>query len=191
MAGISGRLNPVDLATPGWVMWQIALELGVHDNAGAARVAAERALAWFERKDTAAPARVAPRLIRARVLESLGRLDEARQLLDSLVILDSTSIDIRGTRGVIAMRQGDTVTARATERWPRQAGGFPPGLPGLYRAQIATVGGEDAGALALLDGLPHQVHPLDILLFHLDPAFGGIRRSGALKRWVVPGAGAG
>ena len=191
VAGISGRLNPVDLATPGWVMWQIALELGAHDNAGAARVAAERALGWFVQHDTAAGARVAPRLIRARVLEFLGRLDEARQLLDALVILDSTSIDVRGTRGVVAMRQGDTATARATERWLQRAGGFPPGLPGLYRAQIAAVGGEEAIALALLDNLPHHVHPLDILHFHIDPAFHALRRTGALRRWVVPGAGAG
>ena len=191
VAGISGRLNPVDLATPGWVMWQIALELGAHDAAGAARVAAERAAAWFDAHDSVSSERVAPRLIRARVLEFLGRLDEARQLLDALVILDSTSIDVRGTRGVVAMRQGDTATARATERWLQRAGGFPPGLPGLYRAQIAAVGGEEARALALLDNLPHQVHPLDILHFHIDPAFHALRRTGALRRWVVPGAGAG
>ena len=191
VAGISGRLNPVDLATPGWVMWQIALELGAHDAAGAARVAAERAAAWFDANDSVSSERVAPRLVRARVLEFLGRLDEARQLLDALVILDSTSIDVRGTRGVVAMRQGDTATARATERWLQRAGGFPPGLPGLYRAQIAAVGGEEAMALALLDNLPHQVHPLDILHFHIDPAFHSLRRTGALRRWVVPGAGAG
>ena len=191
VAGISGRLNPVDLATPGWVMWQIALELGAHDAAGAARVAAERAAAWFDANDSVSSERVAPRLVRARVLEFLGRLDEARQLLDALVILDSTSIDVRGTRGVVAMRQGDTATARATERWLQRAGGFPPGLPGLYRAQIAAVGGEEASALALLDNLPHQVHPLDILHFHIDPAFHSLRRTGALRRWVVPGAGAG
>lgn len=188
VSGISGHFAPPQLATPGWVMYQVALELAAHGDAGRARDAMERAARWFGTSMRAtSPLPLAPAVTYTRVLEWLGRHDEARARAEALARRDSLSIDAQGSLGLVAAHMGDRDTAERVERWlAAQPPRFPKGLPILYRAQIAAVRGDTSAALAALGILPHGVHPLDVLHFHTDPALASLRTSDVMRRWLVP-----
>jgi DNA-binding SARP family transcriptional activator/TolB-like protein len=170
------RYRPVALATPAWVMYQIATELAAHGFPDAARDAAERAARWSQTRPTEEQARPEHRLTLARTLEFLGRYDEAARLATGLVRQDSENADLRGTAGVIAARAGIRADALGADAWLAQ---IPlrnaRGLPTLYRARIAALLGDERRAEGLLEGLPHRVHPTDPLQFHTDPAFAALR----------------
>lgn len=187
VSGIVGPLNAAHLASPGWVFYQTALELDAHGDSISARVAAERALAWFDTHAASEPSPPSERFVHASVLELLGDLAKARSMLDALVASDSARVDYRGAAGVVAARQGDTTAAGAIAAWlaarPVQ---FPPGLPVLYRAKIAAVSGDPARALELIGQLPHGAHPLDFPQFHIDPAFRSLRSNAVFMRMLVP-----
>ncbi|MEO6444488.1 MAG: hypothetical protein ABIZ91_15250, partial [Gemmatimonadaceae bacterium] len=190
VAGRSGQLLPPQVASPGWVMFQVGLELTAHGDAATARAAMERAARWFESvRRKAAPLSFGHAVSYALVLEALGRFDEARAEAEALVQRDGTSTEAHGTLGVIAARMGDPATATRMDQWlsarpPR----FPLGLPILYRAEIAAVRGDTSAARAQLEALPKGAHPLDVLYFHIDPAFAALRESPVMRRWVVPQA---
>ncbi len=170
-SGLTGRLDPVAMITSGWVMLQVALELRAHGHRLAAATAARYAVEWWERESATRELPPDGRFVLALALELDGRLDDAYALLTELAALDSTSVDFRGALGVVAVRREMTALASETETWlRRQTDGFPRGLPLLYRARIAAVRGDTAQAGVLLRALPHGVHPLDFLQFHLDPA---------------------
>lgn len=188
VSGISGQLAPPKLVNAGWVMEQVALELAAHGDSARGRDAMARAARWFATASRAsAPLPFAQGITHARILDALGRGEEARAEAEALVRRDSTSIDARGTLGIIAARSGDLASAATIDQWlAARPHRFPLGLPVLYRAQIAAARGDSAAAIALLGLLPHAVHPLDVLHFHVDPALAVLRASAVMQRWLVP-----
>ena len=187
LSGITGGLSPVELATPGWMMYQIALELAAHGQESAARAAADHSIAWFSRRASGEPLPPAGRFVLARALEFTGDFAGARTLLARLAENDTANLDFRGMLGVLAVREGDQATAMKAEAWlTAQETVFPPGLPLLYRAEMAALRGDTSLALDLVDALPQRAHPHDFLQFHLDPAFVPIRGTERFRRLLAP-----
>ena len=190
VAGRSGQLVPVQVASPGWVMLQTGLELSAHGDTTRGRAAMERAAQWHESVRRKAPPLSFGHAVNfALVLDALGRFEDARAEADALVARDGTSIEAHGTLGVIAAHMGDLATAKRVDQWlsvrpPR----FPLGLPTLYRAEIAAARGDTSAARAALETLPKGAHPLDVLYFHVDPALAVLRQSPIMRRWIVPQA---
>jgi DNA-binding SARP family transcriptional activator/TolB-like protein len=170
------QYRPEALATPAWVMYQIATELAAHGFSDAAREAAEHAVRWSRARPAEEQARPEHRLTVARALEMLGRYDEATRVTTALVAEGPGNLDLRGTAGVLAARQGNRADALGIDAWLSR---FPArnsrGLPTLYRARIAALLGDERHAQVLLERLPHRVHPTDPLQFHTDPAFASLR----------------
>jgi hypothetical protein len=170
-SGLTGRLNPVPMITPGWAMVQVALELAAHGEDAAAGSAARRAITWWEERERAGGLAAEGRLVLASALAFDGQLDAAQAILADLVENDTTSVEFRGALGVVAAALAERALASRAETWlAGQNGVFPPGLPVLYQARIAAARGDTARARALIQDLPHGVHPLDFLQFHIDPA---------------------
>lgn len=150
----------------------------------------ERAARWYESvRRKASPLSFGHAVNYALVLDALGRFEEARAEADALVQRDGTSTEAHGTLGVIAAHTGDLEAAKRVDQWlsarpPR----FPLGLPVLYRAKIAAARGDTSAARSALEALPNDAHPLDVLYFHIDPAFAALRQSPVMRRWVLPQA---
>lgn len=190
VAGRSGQLVPVQVASPGWVMLQTGLELSAHGDTTYGRAAMERAARWYESvRRKASPLSFGNAVNHALVLDALGRLEEARAAAEALVQSDATSTEAHGTLGLIAAHMGDRAAATREDQWlSARPSRFPLGLPTLYRAQIAAARGDTSAARAALEALPKGAHPLDVLYFHLDPTLAVLRQSPIMRRWVVPQA---
>jgi hypothetical protein len=187
VAGTTGRMRPREVATPGWVLYQVATELAAHGAPAEGRAAAERALTWFARRADVGPLPPEQRFVWAHTLALLGRPGAGRALLDTLVRADSTSVELRGALGALAAAAGDSATARRTATWlAAQPPRFPVGMPTFYRARIAALLGDSGHALDLLEGLPHGAHPYDLVLLHNDPAFADLRSTPRFERLVRP-----
>ena len=186
VAGTTGRMRPREVATPGWVLYQIATELMAHGAEAQGRIAAERALAWFERRADAGPLPPEQRFVFAHAFALLGRAAAGRALLDTLMRGDSASIELRGALGALAAAASDRSTAEVIATWlAGQPPRFPVGMPTFYRARIAALLGDSAHALDLLEGLPHNAHPYDLALLHSDPAFARLRGTPRFTRLVT------
>ena len=184
---IGGRLNPVALATPGWVMYQVALELAARGHEHASARAVRRSIAWFEQRGPVERLPVEQRFVLAQALVAARRLDDARTLLTALVALDTSMIEFRGALGVVAAQEGDRTAAREVDEWlAARRGGHPPGAPALFRAEIAAITGDTAAAMEIIESLPRGAHPYDWLQFHIDPAFAELRKSERFHRFLVP-----
>jgi hypothetical protein len=186
LSGITGGLSPADLATPGWLMYQIALELAAHGDEKGARLAADRSIRWYSRQGSPPTLPMAARFVLARALEFTGALAAARDLLVGLVESDTASVDFRGMLGVVAARLGDRALVAGTDAWlVARTDVFPPGLPILYRAEIAAVMGDTTRALVLIEAFPQGAHPYDFLQFHLDPALERLRDTERYRRLLA------
>ena len=189
VAGVTGGwMRAPELASPGWVMYQIATELAAHGApASASHAAAERAVAWFARTAKAGTIPPEQRFVLAHALALLGRADEGHAVLDTLVRAAPTIVALRGALAAMSAAAGDRATAQNTMTWlasrPPQ---FPIGMPTFYRASIAALSGDAASALDLLEALPHGAHPYDIGLLHNDPAFAALRNNPRFLRLVEP-----
>lgn len=184
---INGGLNAVQLATPGWVMFQTALELsrGGHDRE--AGVAADMASKWFESKGPIAALPVEQQWVLAQAYMFMNRLDEAQLMSNALLRVRPTSVDFKGFAGVLSARRGELVRVREIDRWLLNAKGvIPVGAPMFYRAEIAAVLGDSAKAMQLIESLPHGVHPYDWVQFHIDPAFKSLYTMPRFQRLLVP-----
>ena len=189
VAGVTGKwMRAPELASPGWVMYQVATELAAHGApAATSHAAAERSVAWFTRRATAGPLPPEHRFVLAHALVLVGRAGEGRALLDTLVRAALTGVELRGALGAMNAAAGDSATARRTEAWlAAQPPRYPVGMPTLYRARIAAVLGDAGGALELLEALPHGAHPYDIGMLHSDPAFAALRADPRFARLVQP-----
>ncbi len=189
VAGITGGwMRAPELATPGWVMFQVATELAAHGApASASRAAADQAIAWFMRRASTGPLPPEQRFILAHALMLVGRARDGRALLDTLVRASPKVIGLRGALGALYAASGDAITARRTAAWlAAQPPQFPVGMPTFYRASIASLLGDAGAALDLLEALPNGAHPYDVGLLHADPAFSALRGDPWFVRLVQP-----
>jgi len=183
----TGRFNAVYLATPGWVMFQTALELLRGEHADAANAAASMAIAWFEGKGPAAAMPVEQQWVLAQCFMFVSRLDDAQALANALVKAQPGSVEFRGLAGVVAARRHDNAAVNVAEQWLVSAKGIiPVGAPLLYQAQIAALQGDTAKAMRLIESLPHGIHPYDFIQFHIEPAFRSLYAMPRFRRFLVP-----
>lgn len=189
VAGITGGwMRAPELASPGWVLYQIATELAAHGApVSASRAAAERAVVWFRRRSGAGTMPREQQFVLAHVLTLLGRAAEGQALLEALVRAAPIIVGLRGALGAISAAAGDRATAQSTTTWlAAQPPRFPVGMPTFYQASIAALNGNASGALDLLEELPHGAHPYDFGLLHSDPAFASLRDNPRFLRLVKP-----
>ncbi len=183
----NGQLNAVQLATPGWVMFQTALELSRSGHNREADAAAGMAINWFESRGPTAALPVEQQWLLAQTYMFTKRLDEAQSLANALLKAQPGSVEFRGLSGVVAARRGDLLRVKEIEQWLVNAKGvFPVGAPILYRAEIAAVLGDSARAMHLIESLPHNVHPYDWIQFHIEPAFRNLYTMPRFQRLLVP-----
>jgi DNA-binding SARP family transcriptional activator/TolB-like protein len=187
VGGFTGHMRPPEVATPGWVLYQIGTELQAHGGSAFARTALERSASWFAHQTEAGPLPPEQRFFHAQALVALGALPQARVLLDQLVREDSADEQRRGALGVAAALAGDTATAHRVEReLAADPVRSPPGAATLARAQIAAARGDRAAALDLLDALPKGAHPYNFGSLHSDPAFATLRTEPRFLRLLSP-----
>ncbi len=139
-------------------------ELTAHGHPEHARVVLERALDFFQKAPPSLQRLGMHRFELARVLSRLGRLDEARRLLEGVLAeggtLGASAPLVRGEIGIVAAHQGDLATVEQTDRWLSEAA--PLHLDGQnteYRAKIAAVLGKKAEAIRLLQQASSEGYP--------------------------------
>src|SRR5262249_41959361 len=137
-------------------------ELDFHGDSAAARIAAQRALAYFhERTDTLAPADLVWVALR------IGRRDEAQHLLSIVRDRRWPTVWV-GATGALALAEGDTARARVMDDgvgggpWPHQ-GGRALG----ERARLAAAGGDRERAVEILRPYRTGYGPLLAMMAHL------------------------
>ncbi len=184
---MNGRLNAVHLASPGWVMFETALELSRSGDDSAATTAADMAIAWFHEKGAVATLPAEQQWVLAQCLVLVSRLDDAHAIAAALVKAHPDFAEFRGLAGIVAAHRNDRAGVAAAERWLDMSRGIiPVGAPVLYRAEIAAVLGDTAAAMLLIESLPHNVHPCDFIQFHIDPEFRNLRVMPRFQRLLVP-----
>jgi tetratricopeptide (TPR) repeat protein len=136
----------------GSLAYVAAMEFVAHGRDGAARAAAERALASFR-----ARARVgrfdwtATRWGIERSLELLGRYDEATRWARELAAHDTAAVEYRATLGVLAARRGDRAEAARMDAWlAGRTSPYERADATLGRMEIAAALGERERTLGLL-----------------------------------------
>jgi tetratricopeptide (TPR) repeat protein len=150
--------------SPGSMMVGAALEFEAHGHIRAARSMWERAVTWLETNPAAADAGPSRQSLLATALTGAERWEEAQSEWVRLMRVKSeaVSVDARAAVGLIAARQGDTLTAeRMAAELARLSGPYLRGRHTLGRARIAASLGrrEEAVRLveaALAQGLPYS-----------------------------------
>jgi DNA-binding SARP family transcriptional activator len=135
--GTEGR--PEYSATAGWSMAWVAREFYAHGDSSDGRAAANRALTWAERLNSAQQATPEVRFLLATTRDMVGDYAGARAGLLALLASDSANVDARGLLAGADAGAGDTAAANAGDRWlshldPAHAGW----AASLYRARVAA-----------------------------------------------------
>jgi tetratricopeptide (TPR) repeat protein/aminoglycoside phosphotransferase (APT) family kinase protein len=173
-------LPPSPGLTAADVMERVSAELRAHGHDSAANVAADRAVAWYRARPVAEQTSPAWRLGLARALALTSRWDEARALVEPLVVADSGNVNNLGLLGVLAAHGGDQPHAeRIAARLESLQQPYLRGRHTFWRARIAAALGDRPRAVTLLrDALQqgqfysadlHRIHEFGVL--RDDPAF--------------------
>ena len=165
-----GRLDELDAVlseslhlpvNPLWGADGLGLHLVAHDELLAhgqpehAVKVLERALAFYQQAPASLQRIPMHRYEKATLLYRLGRLDEARRLLEGVLAdggaIGANELVLRGQIGVVAARQGDSATTARLDRWLSELHKpFVYGLNTEYRARIAAELGKREAAMRLL-----------------------------------------
>jgi tetratricopeptide (TPR) repeat protein len=175
--------NPAAV-TPAHVR-MLAQECTAHGDSLVGAALAERAV-----EDARALVRREPRVSTAlTLLEALAvarRFREAASLGDSLLAMAPDDADLRGRRGVLAVRLGDSVEMRAADSWLARPTTRPDhGRASLWRARLAASKNDVPAALALLQRAVREGLPLD-RPFHADPDLLPARAAPRFVDWLRP-----
>ena len=182
-----GDLRPGALATPGWVMYEIAAELAAHGQEVPARALALKAVEWFASQGALATLPAEHRYLMVRALLIADRLVDARRVVDGLVADHGSSADVHGLRGVIAALQRDRQAVTVERAWlTTNVNPSPVGITGYYLAALSAAEGDEATAMDHLESLPGSAHPYDVLEFHVDPVLRALRATERFRRFVQP-----
>jgi tetratricopeptide (TPR) repeat protein/TolB-like protein len=173
------QLGPQDSWTPGSVALLAAEELRTHGYPEAAREAVVRAITWFERRRAQVGREDDGGLDLAMAYFEAGRLEEARRLLEGLVVSrDFTGamgrFVVLGTLGAIAAREGkraealrfDGLLKTSPERYMLGGNTY-------QRARIHALLGDQETAVDLLQTAILQ--GINTSSVHVDLAFASLR----------------
>ena len=196
------ELPPDPLHTQAEVMWALGREYRAHGQNVLAQAAFSRALRWYDAQPPAEQASAAVRGRRAEAHYAAGHWDEARRLFEQLAVerpgepnplgdngmyglAAMGEVDYRGYLGALAARRGDTTAAlvadRALAEWQ---GRYLLGRHTYWRARIAALLGDGAGAVALLRRALGEGRPYHVL--HAEADLASLRDLPAFKELVRP-----
>jgi tetratricopeptide (TPR) repeat protein len=162
-----------------------AEELRAHGHPSEARAVASELADWIRARPSQEAQTVVMRSALARALYAAERWDEARTLVDTLVVRYPQSIGLLGLRGRIAARLGDSVTAEAAATALLAAAHSSRETNALTRAKIAALLGQRDIAIRLLrDAAAHgEMQPVRM---REDPDLLGLRDYPPFETLVRP-----
>ena len=170
--------------SPGFFTMLLAAELRVHGDTAAARIAAERGVAWYRARprDESGPY---DRYYLGRMLALLGRYDEAAAVIAFRAPADSNDVLYLGLEGALGAARGASETVEDADR--RLAAMTDPAVAPLaasMRARIAAAQGDREKALELLEwawarGMTRVATGLDM---HLDWIYDPLRGDPRFER---------
>jgi tetratricopeptide (TPR) repeat protein/TolB-like protein len=169
----------------GHIATLLAMELRVHGDTAAARIAAERAVDWFRDVPKGQLAGRYERYFWARCLAMLGRYDEAVAAMAFRAPSESNDLLYLGLEGVLAGYRG--AADAAAEADGRLAAMVDPAITALVtaqRARVAMARGERERALELLEWAfdrPLARVPTGMDL-HMDPVYDPLRGDPRFER---------
>jgi TolB-like protein/tetratricopeptide (TPR) repeat protein len=182
---ISGRLEADSVALPSADLRNVAHECAAHGDSKAAQRLADRALAAARTAAEHDP-RSATALDVVEALATAGRLADAKSLADSLLFMETYDVNLRGRRGVIAVRTGDSAAARDADEWlsrPRPVPDY--GRSSLWRARLAATRSDTTAAIAFLDRAVQEGMAFGPSM-HADPDLASLRASPAFRSRLSP-----
>jgi predicted Zn-dependent protease len=176
----SARLLPPDpyFWDYGLLVNEAAEELRAHGHASDAEWYWKSLDLWLAARDTTP----AIRWRRVQALRSLGALDSAARLLESLRRDAPENPDYLGMAGIIAARRGDRVAATAiADSLANRHRAYDFGAGTLARARIAALTGDSTSAIRLLEQALGSGQPYQLWL-HRDVDFESMRGQPAFAR---------
>jgi hypothetical protein len=182
---IAARLDADSVALESVRLRALAHECAAHGDSSASRLLAERALA-VARAAVECDPRSTTALDVVEALATAGQLAAAKALADSLLFMETYDVNLRGRRGVLAIRTGDSASARAADEWLSRPRPVPDhGRRTLWRARLAATRGDAAATITLLDHAAREGMALDGGL-HADPDLAAVRSSPEFRAWSAP-----
>ena len=150
----AAALSPDEYWSQGGAMLITGEELAAHGHEAAARRYFERAITWLANQLARNPDHEDHRYWMGNALYDLGRWAEAEPYYSSLVRDSPVHLEYRGRSALVAARLGQ----RDPERRLGQPTPYDRSGPTVFRARIAAIRGDTAGAVALLnEALRHGI----------------------------------
>jgi TolB-like protein len=185
---LTGPQRPERMATPGWVLYQLAAELSLRGDSADGRALARRAITWLVGRPPAERAWPESRYVLALALQLAGQVDSAMAVIRPIADVDREEPEYLARLGVLRATAGDRAGALEIEaRLVRFPPVHPVGGPQLARAEIAAALGDRREAIELLQTLPFGDLPVDAFLLRSDPAFASIRSEASWRDLTGPG----
>jgi tetratricopeptide (TPR) repeat protein len=139
------------LGTPGWVMWEAALELCEHGQMKAYREIVTRAIDWYKNRSPGEAAAENHRNDLAAFLYLAEQWDDSERIFKDLSGKKPDNIQYKGYLGVLAARKGNLKEARKiSDELKKISRPYLFGRHTYWRARIASLLGEKQRAVELL-----------------------------------------